>query len=259
MILLKILSIYLKEQNYDVSEVHYMATPVVRSALEQGQIDVYWEYTGTALRLFYNHQAEANPQVAYQLISQLDHDKGLIWLNMTPANSTYSILMRRDKADHLGIKSISDLADYIQREKPDFLFASSAEFHTRVDGLSGLQQKYGFTFRESKTRRMETKLLYNALREDQFDVVAGIATDGRVDYYDLLELDDDLEFFPAYNGVPVIRQQLLEQNPKLKELINRIPALISNETLKQLTYQVDVERRDVFEVVRAWLKQNKLL
>ncbi len=155
MILLKILSIYLKEQNYDVSEVHYMATPVVRSALEQGQIDVYWEYTGTALRLFYNHQAEANPQVAYQLISQLDHDKGLIWLNMTPANSTYSILMRRDKADHLGIKSISDLADYIQREKPDFLFASSAEFHTRVDGLSGLQQKYGFTFRESKTRRME--------------------------------------------------------------------------------------------------------
>lgn len=259
MILMKILSIYLKEQGYDVSEVHYMSTPVARNALENGKIDLYWEYTGTALRLFYHHPAESNPQIAYQTISQLDRDKGLVWLNMTPSNSTYSILMQHDKAEKLGITSISELAAYMNKEKPEYQFASSSEFYNRIDGLVGLQLKYGFAFQQGNVNRMETKLLYNALREDQFDVISGIATDGRIAQYDLLELKDDLVFFPAYNGAPVIRQQMLEQHPELKGLINRIPALISIETLKDLTYQVDVERRDVFEVVRAWLEQKQLL
>jgi osmoprotectant transport system substrate-binding protein len=259
MILMKILSIYLKEQGYDVSEVHYMSTPVARAALESGKIDLYWEYTGTALRLFYHHPAESNPQIAYQTIGSLDRDKGLVWLNMTPSNSTYSILMQRDKAEKLGITSISELAAYMDKEKPGFLFASSSEFYNRVDGLVGLQLKYGFAFQNDNVSKVETKLLYNALREDQFDVISGIATDGRIAHYDLLELKDDLAFFPAYNGAPVIRQQMLEQYPELKGLINRIPALVSNQTLKHLTYQVDVERRDVFEVVRSWLKQKQLL
>lgn len=259
MILMKILSIYLKEHGYDVSEVHYMPTQVARAALEEGNIDLYWEYTGTALRIFYHQKAEANPQVAYQAISRLDRDKGLHWLNMTPANSSYSILMRRDKAEELGISSLSDLATYINRHAPGFLFASSSEFHSRVDGLIGLQLKYGFRFGQGKAQQTETRLLYNALREDQFDVVAGIATDGRIARYDLVELVDDLNFFPAYNGAPVIRRQLLERYPELEAQINRIPGLIDNATLKELTYQVDVERRDVFEVVRHWLEHNSLL
>lgn len=259
LILMKILSIYLKERGYDVSEVHYMTTPVARAALEKGKIDLYWEYTGTALRLFYDHPAEANPQIAYQTISRLDLEKGVVWLSMTPANSTYSILMRRDKAEALGISSLSELAAYVRREAPGFLFASSSEFHSRVDGLEGMQHTYGFAFQRDRITQSETKLLYGALRDDLYDVVAAIATDGRIARYGLFELEDDLEFFPAYNGAPVIRQALLEKQPELRGLINRVPGLVSNATLKELTYQVDVERRDVFEVVRAWLEQNRLL
>lgn len=258
-ILLKLLSIYLKEKGYAVTEVPNMTSSVVRSALEEGHVDLYWEYTGTALMLYHQRAAESDVHSAYRMIHNLDRDVGLTWLAQTQVNSTYVLLMRRDRANDLGIASTSDLREHINQHNPGFLFASSGEFLERVDGLEGLQQHYGFRFQPDNISKMDTNLIYTALRDDQVDVISGIATDGRISKYNLLALEDDLNFFPAYTAVPVVRTELLQRQTELKALINAIPPLLDTATIKEMTYLVDVERQDVFEVVRAWLYKNKLL
>ena len=252
-------SIYLKEHGYVVTEVPNLASRVAREALERGKIDLYWEYTGTALVTYYGRPAETDPRRAYQEVKELDRPRGLVWLDRSLLNSTYAILMRRDKAQAWGVSTISDLAAVVRDQKRKLLFASGSEFAQRRDGLPGLQRRYGFAFPEDQVSKMDTGLLYNALKDDQVDVVAGIATDGRIDRFDLVALKDDLAFFPAYTGVPVVRKACLERHPGLEELINRLPPLLDTETMMQLTSLVDVEHEDVVAVVRDWLSRQGLI
>lgn len=258
-ILLKVLSVFLKENGYEVTEVPYMVSSVARAALEQAHIDLYWEYTGTALVMYHKQPPESNPRIAFETVKEIDRGHNLIWLNSSKLNSTYTILMRQDKAKELDIASISDLAVYVRQNRGQLLFASSPEFPGRDDGLRGLQKKYRFDLLPERVIKMDTGLLYNALKDDQVDVVAGIATDGRISRYGLLALKDDKSFFPAYNAAPVVRKELLDKHPELAGLINRIPELLDQETMMNLTYRADVEHEDITEIVREWLDMQQLI
>lgn len=258
-ILLKILSVYLKEKGYDVVEVPNMASGVARAALVNGRIDMYWEYTGTALVMYLGRPAEANPEAAYATVKKLDQANGLVWLDMSSLNSSYVILMRRDKARQLGIVTLTDLAAWAEKSGDKLLFASSPEFAERKDGLQGLEKRYGFEFQQANVSKMDTDLLYGTLKDDQVDVIAGIATDGRIARYGLVELKDDQSFFPAYNAAPVVRKALLKLHPELVRQINQIPGLLDNETMMELTSLVDVEHEEVIKVVRDWLNRQDLI
>ncbi|NGQ94970.1 glycine betaine ABC transporter substrate-binding protein [Brevibacillus sp. SYP-B805] len=258
-LLAKITAIYLKEKGYDVNEASNMGSSVVRSALENGQIDLYWEYTGTALVVYQKQAVETDPEKAFEKVKEKDKENKLVWLNKTKFNNTYAILMRQDKADELGIKSISDLAKYVNANPKALKFASNAEFYAREDGIKGLEKKYGFKFPAENVVKMDSGLLYNALKEKQVDVSVGFATDGRIKGFNLVALDDDQFFFPAYNCAPVARQEVLDKNPQLADLLNDIADKLDTETMMKLNYTVDVEHKDVAEVAREWLVSQQLI
>lgn len=251
LLLSKITSIYLKENGYDVEEASNMGSTVVRSALENGQVDLYWEYTGTALVVYQKHEVESDPDVTYQKVKETDEANGLVWLDKAEINNTYALLMRKELADELEIKTISDLANHINNVDDSLKFASNAEFYAREDGIKGLEKQYGFEFPSRNVTRMDSGLLYNALNEGQVDVSVGFATDGRIKGFDLIALEDDQFFFPAYNAAPVIREQVV--NDEISELLNQLAAKLDTETMMMLNYSVDVEHNEIAEVARQWL------
>ena len=258
-ILSKITSIYLKDKGFEIEEASNMGSAVVRSALENGQIDVYWEYTGTGLVVYQKQAVETDSDKAYEKVKENDKENGIAWLNKANFNNTYAILMKKETAEKLGIKSISDLAKLVNDDSKKLKFASNAEFYARQDGVKGLQEHYGFKFPSKNVVKMDSGLLYNALKDGQVDVSVGFATDGRIKGFDLIVLEDDQQFFPAYNGVPVVRQEVADKNPEIAELLNKLADRLDNETMMTLNYAVDVDHKDVTEVGRQWLEEEGLL
>jgi osmoprotectant transport system substrate-binding protein len=258
-ILAKITSIYLKEKGFDVEEASNMGSSVVRSALENGQIDTYWEYTGTGLVVYQKQKVETDSDKAYEKVKENDKKNGITWLNKANFNNTYAILMKKETADKLGVKTISDLAKLMKSNPEKLKFASNAEFYAREDGVKGLQKLYGFEFPSKNVVKMDSGLLYNALKDGQVDVSVGFATDGRIRGFNLVILKDDKQFFPAYNGVPVVSQKVADKNPELPKLLNKLADLLDNDTMMSLNYAVDVEHKDVTEVSRVWLEKEGLL
>lgn len=258
-ILSELTAIYLKENGYDVEASSNMGSSVVRQALENGQIDLYWEYTGTALIVYQKQDVETDPDKAYEKVKETDSENGIVWLDKADFNNTYAIMMRKDTSEELGITSISDLAEYVNNNPDELVFSSNAEFYARDDGMKGVEKHYGFEFPSSNVVKMDTGLLYNALKDGEVDVSVSFATDARIKAFDLVLLEDDQQFFPAYNGVPVVKQETLDDNPELADLLNELANKLDNDTMISLNYLVDVEHEDASDVASNWLKEQGLI
>jgi osmoprotectant transport system substrate-binding protein len=235
-----------------------MGSAVVRQAQESGQIDVYWEYTGTSLITYNKISERMSPAETYAKVKELDAAKGLVWLNPSKANNTYALAMNRDDAQKQGIASISDLAAKV-KGGAKLTFASNAEFYARPDGLKPLEQVYGFEFPRENVKRMDTGLVYQALKEKQVDVGLVFATDGRVPAFNFVVLKDDKGFFPNYALTPVVRKQVLDANPKLADYLNALSAKLDDATMARLNASVDVDKKTVEDVARTFLKEQGLV
>jgi osmoprotectant transport system substrate-binding protein len=230
----------------------------LRQAQEAGQVDVYWEYTGTSL-ITYNKVADKLDAAAtYAKVKELDGAKGLVWLNPSKANNTYALAMRKADAQAKGIKSLSDLAAKVKGGEA-LKLASNAEFYARPDGLAPLQQTYGFEFGRENVVRMDTGLVYQALKDKQVDVGLVFATDGRIPAFDFVVLADDKGFFPSYALTPVVRKETLDKNPKLAEILNGLSAKLDDATMAKLNASVDVDKKTVEEVATGFLKSQTLI
>ncbi len=248
----------LKAKGYTVDVKAGMGSAVLRQAQESGQIDVYWEYTGTSL-ITYNKVAERmSAGDTYKKVKELDAAKGLVWLNPSNANNTYSLAMNQDDAKKQGIVSISDLARKV-KDGAKLTFASNAEFYARPDGLKPLEQTYGFEFARDDIKRMDTGLVYQALKEKQVDVGLVFATDGRIPAFNFVVLKDDKAFFPAYALTPVVRKAILDANPKLADILNALSAKLDDATMARLNASVDVDKKTVEDVAQGFLKQQGLV
>jgi len=235
-----------------------MGSTILRQAQESGQIDIYWEYTGTSLITYNKINDKLSAEETYKRVKELDAQKGLIWLNPSRANSTYALVMNRDAADKNGIKSLSDLAAKVNGGAK-LTFASNAEFAERADGLKPLEEAYKFKFGRANVKRMDSGLTYSALKEQQVDVALAFATDGRIPGFNFVVLKDDKNFFPSYALTPVVRKQTLDANPKLAELLNGLSAKLDDETMAKLNAGVDVEKRSIEEVSANFLKSSGLI
>jgi osmoprotectant transport system substrate-binding protein len=231
---------------------------VLRQAQENGQIDVYWEYTGTSLITYNKVTEKLSDADTYKRVKELDAAKGLVWLNPSKANNTYALAMNSDEAKRQNIASISDLAAKV-KGGGKFTFASSAEFYARPDGLKPLEQMYGFEFGREDVKRMDTGLLYQALRDKQVNVSLVFATDGRVPAFNFVVLKDDKGFFPAYALTPVVTKKYLDANPKVADILNSLSAKLDDATMARLNATVDVEKKTVEEVAQTFLKQQGLI
>ncbi|MDP0927740.1 glycine betaine ABC transporter substrate-binding protein [Paracoccus onubensis] len=248
----------LEAKGHKVDNRSGMGSAAVRQAMENKQIDVYWEYTGTSLITYNKIEEKLDPEATYEKVKELDAEKGIVWLNPSEANNTYGFAMRADDATEKGIATISDLAKSIN-DGSGLTFASNAEFYARSDGLKPLEEAYGFEFGRANVKRMDTGLVYQALKDGQVDVGLVFATDGRIPAFNFTMLQDNQGYFPSYALAPVIRDEVLEANPDIGEVLNEVSAKLNDEVMAQLNASVDVEKVSIENAAAKFLKDNGLI
>jgi osmoprotectant transport system substrate-binding protein len=249
----------LKARGFTPDRKAGMGSAAVRAALENGQIDVYWEYTGTGLTVYNKiNDKFASAEDAYRKIKEVDAAKGIVWLNMSTVNNTYAFAMNKDEAQKRGIVTMTDLAKAINGGAK-LTFASNAEFYARPDGLPGWQTAYGFEFDRDNVKRMDTGLTYAALKERQVDTAVVFATDGRIPAFNFVVLKDDKHYAPPYNLTPVVRKEILDKNPKIADALNALSAKLNDDTMAKLNASVDVDKKTVEDVAAGFLKQQGLI
>jgi osmoprotectant transport system substrate-binding protein len=249
----------LKAKGFTPDRKAGMGSAAVRAAMENGQIDVYWEYTGTALGV-YNKITDkfASADDAYRKVKEVDAAKGIVWLNMSTVNNTYGFAMNRDDAQKRSIVTMSDLAKAV-KGGAKLTFASNAEFYARPDGLPGWQTTYGFEFDRDNVKRMDTGLTYSALKDRQVDTAVVFATDGRIPAFNFVVLKDDKNYAAPYNLTPVVRKEILDKNPKIAEALNALAAKLNDDNMAKLNASVDVDKKTPEEVAESFLKANGLI
>ena len=258
LLLAEITTQLLVHEGFEVEKRDGLGSQVVRDAQVNGQIDVYWEYTGTSL-VTYNHiDTPMNAEDTYSTVKELDAKQGLTWLNPSTANNTYALAVQAANEKTDAIETLSDLAASYN-DGGGLVMAVNAEFPGRPDGLPGLEKAYGFQTTRADLRPMDSGLTYQALRDGQVDVALVFATDGRILAFDFRILTDDQEFFPNYATVPVVRTSVLEANAGLVQPLNALSAQISNSVMQTLNAQVDVEKKSIEEVATQFLTDTGLI
>lgn len=222
---------------------------LAHEALIAGEIDIYVEYTGTALLAILNHPPLDDPQEVYRVVrDEYARRFNALWSEPLGFENTFAILVRADDARRLRLKTVSDAAKVSARWRAGF----GQDFMSRADGYRGLARTYGFHFQE--IREMDLSLSYRALAERQVDLIAGNSTDGLIARYNLVQLEDDRRYFPPYDAVPVVRQEILSKYPELGRVMQELGGLLSVEEMRRLNYQVDGEQRHLRDVVREFLQ-----
>lgn len=237
-----------------VRQLNLGGTMIAHGALVTGDIDLYAEYTGTALSAVLDEPVVADPEEAYARVAAAYGGRfDLVWLAPFGFNNTYAITMRAADAAGQGIESISGLAPIAGELRAGW----TAEFSERPDGYPGLAERYGFEF--GSVRDLDAALMYEALAADEVDVISAFATDGRIAAYNLRPLQDDRNFFPPYYAAPVVRSETLESHPELVEVLGTLAGRLPDETMQRLNLEVDQEGRSPADVAREFLVAEGLV
>ena len=229
-----------------------------REALTSGQIDMYWEYTGTAWITYQkNTKPLPDPQQQYDAVKAADAKNGIAWLPMAPMNDTYAFAVKPDVATKLNVKTLSDVAKVAANDPSQATFCIESEFSTRDDGFPGMTKAYGITVPPANVKMLDTGVIYKTTAQGgtcNFGEV--FATDGRIAALKLQVLDDDKHFFPNYNAALTLKQDLLTKYPKIADYIGPIAAKLDNATMTALNAKVDAEGNDPGDVAKEWLQQQ---
>lgn len=275
----------LENAGYSVEDsLNLGGTQVAHQALESGDISLYPEYTGTGLTEVLgiavedvdtgdmdeatpesDDSAEATPETSSGGMSEAVFNRvqqeyqsqfELTWLERSPANNTQALAVKREFSEENGIVTISDLAAVAD----EYVISAPADFPEREDGLLGLQRVYGEGFEDIEVLPVAPGLKYQALMEDQAQVVLAFGTDGQISGNDLVILEDDQSLWPPYNLAPVVRMEVLEANADIADLLNAVTTLLTDEVLSGLNWRVDGdEHAEPSDVATDWLTENGLL
>lgn len=233
----------------------YLAgTYICQQAILAGRIDLYPEYTGTALTAILKEPVSRDKDEVYRRVKSEYQRR--FELTLSPAfgfNDTFAMEIRGEDARRLGIKTLSEAAKFAPQWRAGFGY----EFMERPDGYPGLAAAYGLRFAE-KPRIMDLGLLARALKDHQIDLAAGNATDGLIPALDLFVLEDDKHYFPPYEAMAVLREETLKRHPEVGNAIAELAGRISDQQMQRLNYAVDGQHRDVTEVVREFLQKQGL-
>jgi osmoprotectant transport system substrate-binding protein len=234
----------------------YLAgTYICQQAILAGRIDVYPEYTGTALTAVLKQNAAGDKQDVYRRVKeQYENRFGLTLGPPLGFNDTFAMEIRGEDARRLNIKTLSQSTTFAPQWRAGFGY----EFMERPDGYRGLAATYGLHFAE-QPRIMDLGLLARALKDHQIDLAAGNTTDGLIPALDLFVLQDDRHYFPPYEAVPVIRAQTAQQHPEVAQVLAELAGKISDQEMQQMNYAVDGLHRDAADVVREFLRNKGLV
>ncbi len=250
-------ALMLENEGFKVERKHNLGgTPVAQAAITKGDIDLYPEYTSTGLLTVLKKAPIADPaQILSTVKSEYEQQFKLTWLTPSPFNDTNGLAVTQATADKLGIKTYSDLA----AKAAELRFGGPAEFAEREDGIKGLAKTYG-GFVPKELKQLGTgPLRYDALKNGDIDVVVVFTTDARIASDKLVVLQDDKTFYPIYNIAPVVRQDTLQNNPKIADALNKLAPLLTDDVIAGLNAQVDIEGKEFAVVAKAFLDSAGLL
>ena len=242
-------------------------TKVVRGAITGGEIDIYPEYTGNGAFIFSEESSPVwkNAKAGYERVKQLDYEKNkIVWLEASPANNTWAIALRKDVATANKLKSMDDLGKWLARPGSQFKLAASAEFVERSDALPAFQTAYNFKLKPDQLLTLaggDTAVTIKAAAEKTSGVNAAMAygTDGAVAALGLVILEDPKGVQPIYAPAPIIREEALKKNPKIKDVLAPVFRLLDGPTLQTLNAKIQLDGQDAKKVAGDFLKSKGLL
>ena len=233
-------------------------TSVVRQALESGEIDLYYEYTGTG---WISVLGETTPvpgaQEQFDAVKEADAANDITWFARTEANNTFAIAANAEAVEEFGVATLSDYAQVVNDDPSAGRLCSSAEFINRDDGLPGVEKTYGFDLPDDEVVQLEPALVYTQVGAgEECDFAVVFATDGQVGNQDLTVLEDDKQFFPPYNLAVSMRTEAYEASSEpLEELFGEISAELTDDKLTELNARVDVDGEDPKDVAADFLSE----
>lgn len=228
-------------------------TSNIHPAMEKGEIDMYPEYTGTGWLFVLKEGLISDPDELYMAVKDsYMTEYNIKWSSLYGFNDTYGIAMKRELAESLEIKTYTDLA----KHSKDLRFGAEYDFYEREDGYPGLETLYGFAFEDKS--ELDIGLKYQAIAEDQVDVINVFSTDGRLKEHDLVVIEDDLNFFPSYFAATLVREETLEKYPELEEVIEMLSGVISNDEMIEMNYDVEINKREPKDVAKDFLEKKGL-
>ena len=248
---------YLEAKGFEADLRSGLGSNVIREAIVSRQIDLYWEYTGPALVNYHKTPGVPRDEMVAKL-NELDAANRLEWLDSSEVNDTYALAMRRGTAERLGLRTTSDLAAAINAGK-DITLGCNAEFYGRKDGLMPMQDAYGFKFPRRNIVRMDSGLIYQALRDGQVEVGLVFSTDGRIPAFDFVLLEDDRIYHIPHVMTPVATEEVLSAHPELKALLKDISGRLDSAGMARLNAQVDVEKQTTQKVAAEFLRSEGLI
>lgn len=229
-------------------------TFICHQALVSGKIDLYPEYTGTALTAILNDPPQYDPAEVFRRVQE--EYRARFNVEVLPPlgfNNTFAMVVRGEGAEKLHLRRISDVAPYAPKWRAGFGY----EFMERPDGYRGWLAAYGLHF-AGEPRILDLGLLYRALADKQVDLVAGNSTDGAIASLHMAALEDDLHYFPPYEAVPLVRRATLEEHPEVRDAIVALAGKVSEDDMRRMNSAVEGEHRDPSDVVRAFRKAKGL-
>lgn len=254
LVIAEIYALALEDNGYTVERVSNISSSLIHNSIVNDEIDLYPEYTGTGLLSVLGEDMEIDPEKVYKTVKkEYEEQFNLTWLDYASANDSQGLVIRTEVANSLNIKTISDL----QAHASELRFASQGEFDEREDGLPGLEKTYG-TFNWQSSKVYDNSLKYSVLENDEADVTPAYTTEGQLvntDEFTLLE--DDKQFWPPYNLAPVVRDNILDDNPDIKTILNNISAKLDTETVTELNAKVDVDGQEYTDVAKEYYDSIK--
>jgi osmoprotectant transport system substrate-binding protein len=255
-ILAQITIAVLKNAGAKVKDASLSGSATVRQALTSGDIDMYWEYTGTGWVNILGHTTTNVPKDLFAKVAAEDKAHKVAWLPAAPMNDTYRIAVTKDFSDQKSLTTMSQAASYIKSNPDDGKVCAASEFINRDDGLPGLEKAYGFKF--SDVVELDLGLVYTQIG-DKCSFGEVFSTDGRIVANKLVTLDDDKKFFVDYNAALTVRQETLSKYPAIKSLMAPVSKALTDEEITKLNAKVDVDGETESDVAKQWLDDKKLL
>lgn len=250
----EIYALALEDAGYTVERKMNIAGSMIHTAITGGDIDLYPEYTGTGLLSVLQLEMSSDPDAVYNTVKE-EYEKrfSVTWLDSTAINDRNGIAIRTEIAEQYGIYTMSDL----QKHAPELRVCSQGEFEYREDGLPGLVKVYGeFNFLSIKV--YDNGIKYQILESGEADVCPSYSTDAQLVNKDKFTyLEDDKGFWPPYYLAPIVRDEALQANPEIAEVLNRISACLDTDTIVALNAKVDIDKREYDEVAREFYESIK--
>lgn len=229
----------------------------VRKALLSGDVDVYWDYTGTAWITYLDHTDPIQDSAEqYAAVVKEDKEKNnVVWGAYAPANNTYAIALREEKAAEWNLTTVSDLAEFAKNNPQEATFCLETEFVGRNDGWPGMTAAYGMDIPADNVKVVDTGVVYTETKKGEACNFGEVfTTDGRISHLNLRVLEDDQSFFPIYNPAPTLNGETAESYGAILTILEPVIAKLDDDTLRGLNEKIDVQGEQVAQVVSDWMK-----